>query len=246
MALGAALFGSANAANAAGPLIVTNGGTPYRWVGTVPYNPDQGMLGVRTNAQATADITSNFAVWDAVPTATITFRNAGALPVDVDATCPSTTCWENYLSHCGDGFSPIVYDADGAITDDVFGTGANNSILGFAGPECASSGVITEGSAVLNGRWLDGINTSSNREMSLASFNGVFIHEFGHYINLDHSQVNLVEGRDGVSTNNAAIATMFPFLVSSEQSTLHLDDQVSVSTLIPTRASRRRRGRSPA
>jgi hypothetical protein len=229
------LLGVVRAADAAGPLLVNSAGTPYRWASPVPYNPDRGGLGVRTNAQTTADLASNFADWEAVPTANVTFRNAGALPVDVDATCPSPTCWSNFLSVCGDGLSPIIFDVDGSITDDVMGVGANNSVLGFAGPECASSSsaTITEGSAVLNGRWLDGVSTSGNREMSLASFNGVFIHEFGHYLDLDHSQVNLLEGFDGASANDAAIATMFPFLVSAQQSTLHVDDQVAVSMLYP-------------
>ncbi len=232
----AALMLTGASAHAAGPLLVTNGGTPYRWLGEVTYNPDQGALGLRTNAQATADVASNFAVWQAVPTATVTFRNAGALPVNVDATCPSATCWQNFLGNCSDGQSPIIYDADGSITDDVYGEGANNSILGFAGPECAfsSNASITQGSAVLNGRWIDGINTASNREMSLASFNAVFIHEFGHYVNLDHSQVNLAEALDGTSANDDAIATMFPFLRSgTQQATLNLDDEVSVSMLYP-------------
>jgi hypothetical protein len=128
-----------------------------------------------------------------------------------------------------------IYDADGSITDDVFGEGANNSLLGFAGPDCSNqSGTITEGTAVLNGRFLDGVNTASNRELTLASFNAVFIHEFGHYIDLDHSQMNLTEGRDGVSANDAAIATMFPFLANgAQQSSLNADDEVSVSMLYP-------------
>jgi hypothetical protein len=225
---------STGSARAAGPLLVTSGGTPYRWSGPVPYNPDRGSLGVLTNAQATSDVAADFAVWEAVPTASVTFRNAGALPVDVDATCPSPTCWSNYLNVCGDSISPIIFDVDGSITDDVLGTGANNSILGFAGPDCGSGGTITEGSAVLNGRFLDGISTSGNREMSRASFNGVFVHEFGHYIDLDHSQMNLVEAFDGTSADDAAIATMFPILFNGvQQATLSLDDEVSVSMLYP-------------
>ena len=56
--------------------------------------------------------------------------------------------------------------------DDLFGTGASNNVLGFAGPECGtySPPVITEGSAVLNGKFVDGIDTSSNPEISLAEF----------------------------------------------------------------------------
>jgi hypothetical protein len=59
--------------------------------------------------------------------------------------------------------------------------------------------------------------------------------EFGHYINLGNSQINLTEAKDSSTTNDNAVATMYPSLVNgTEQSTLHLDDIVSVSTLYPT------------
>lgn len=220
------------AGRAAGPLIVNGAGTPLVWTeNPVPYNPDQGTLGTLSNASAVASVGSNFAVWTNVATATLSFVNAGALPVDVTA-----ANFNSYYADCGDGLSPIIFDTNGSITDSVFGAGASNSILGFAGPECVTvvPAVITQGIAVLNGKFIDGVSTPSNPEISLAAFNAVFVHEFGHYVNLDHSQVNLTEAFDGNSSNDAAIATMFPFLVAgAEGSTLHLDDQVSVSTLYP-------------
>ena len=73
-----------------------------------------------------------------------------------------------------------------------------------------------------------------NGEITQAEFNGVFIHEFGHYSNLDHSQIGLQEAFDGDLANDAAVATMFPILVNgTEAATLALDDQVSISTLYP-------------
>jgi len=172
-------------------------------------------------------VSANFGVWTAVPTSTVSFTHAGALPVDV-----TVANWPTYLDVC-DGLSAIIFDTNGSITDDVFGPGASNSILGFAGPECATfvPPVISEGVAVLNGKWIDGIGPT---EMPLADFNAVFIHEFGHYVNLDHSQINLLEAFDGNPSNDDAIATMFPFLVSgAAASSLHLDDAVAVSTLYP-------------
>ena len=40
---------------AAGPLIVNGAGTPLVWaVNPIPFNPEQGLRGARTNAQAMA------------------------------------------------------------------------------------------------------------------------------------------------------------------------------------------------
>ena len=229
-ALVGVLLLAAGPARAAGPLLVNGAGVPLVWsVIPVPFNPDRGTLGALANAAAVQAVADDFAVWAAVPTASISYTNAGALPVDVTAA--------NYLSYlgvCGDGLSPIIFDTDGSITDDAFGPGASNDILGFASPDCGSfvPPQITEGVAVLNGKWIDGIDSPSNPEIPLADFEGVFVHEFGHYVNLDHSQINQIEGFDDDPSNDDAVATMFPFLATGT-STLHLDDRVSLSTLYP-------------
>jgi len=154
------------------------------------------------------------------------------MPLDV-----TVSNYQRYLGVCGDGLNPIIFDTSGKITDDLFGSGANNSVLGFAGPDCATAvpPVISEGSAVLNGKWVDGISSATNPEMLVDEFDAVLTHEFGHYVNLDHSQIGLQEASDLVTSNDNAIATMFPILINaSEQRTLSLDDEVSVSTLYPT------------
>jgi hypothetical protein len=232
LALACAVLALASAARAAGPLLVNPSGVPFVWRPLpVPFNPDRGNLGTLSNATAVAHVAANFAVWTAVPTANLTVVNAGALPVDV-----TVANYTAFLGVCGDGLSPIVFDTDGSITDDLLGNGARNEVLGFAGPECAdvNSGTILEGSAVLNGRWIDGINTSSNPEISVADFDAVFVHEFGHYLDLDHSQINLTEAFDTDPGNDDAVATMFPILINpTAMATLALDDEVSISTLYP-------------
>ena len=109
-------------------------------------------------------------------------------------------------------------------------------VLGAAGPECGTyvPPVITEASAILNGRFIDGIFTASNPEISVEEFGAVFTHEFGHYAGLGHSQINLIEADDGDPANDSAIATMFPILINGhEQASLTLDDQVAISMLYP-------------
>src|SRR5262245_1456300 len=177
---------------AAGPLIVNGAGQPLVWSGAIPYNPDLGTLGVLSNASAVSSVVQRFAAWQAVPTASVTYTNAGALPVYV-----TVSNYASYLGVCGDGLSPIIFDTDGSITDDALGVGASDSILGFAGPDCGTyvPPQITEGVAILNGKFIDGVGPT---EVSLSEFESVFLHEFGHYANLDHSQVNLLEAFDGV------------------------------------------------
>ena len=77
--------------------------------------------------------------------------------------------------------------------------------------------MVTEASAVLNGKFIDGVASGGNPEVQLETFFGVLVHEFGHYVNLDHSQINLLEAFDGQPLNDDAIATMFPFVVSGPE-----------------------------
>jgi hypothetical protein len=225
----------AHRAAAAGPLIVNGAGDPLVWSsGVVQWNPDRGSLGSLSNADAVQFVGDNFGKWQAVATATLAISNTGALPVDVTAANVST-----FVGICGDGLSPIVFDDDGSITDALLGAGASNSVLGFAGPECGTlvPPVITEAAAILNGKFVDGIANAANPEISITSFGAVFLHEFGHYLNLDHSQINLVEAFDHDVSNDDTIATMFPFLVNgTAEATLARDDQVAISMLYPSAA----------
>jgi len=235
IAIGLALAGAllpATPAHAAGPLLVNGAGQALAWTTQpIPYNPDQGTLGAMNNADAVAFVDARFATWAGVATASISFTNAGALPADVTAANAAT-----YLGVCGDNLNPVVFDTDGSIVRTLFGIGNENVILGAAGPDCGTftPPAITEASAILNGRFIDGINTQLNPEIALTDFQAVFTHEFGHYIGLDHSQINLTEAFDGNPANDNAVATMFPILVNgAEQATLNLDDLVSVSMLYP-------------
>src|SRR5262245_22040120 len=227
-----AIVVAAGAARAAGPMLVNGAGVPLVWgTSPIPYHPDRGNLGALVNATAVTTIAADFAVWSAVPTASIAFSNGGALPVDV-----TSANYTTYVGVCGDGLDPIVFDTDGTITDALFGAGASNDVLGFAGPDCWTyvPPVITEASAVFNGKWIDGINVPGNPELPLADFNATLIHELGHYVNLDHSQVNHSEAFDANPADDAVIPTMFPLLVNGvQQAVLTLDDQVSVAMLYP-------------
>ena len=107
-----------------------------------------------------------------------------------------------------------------------------NSILGFADAVCLSGdgtdNSFNRGYAVLNGKGI----TSANASTELKP---VMIHEFGHMIGLDHSQINvncLPFGFCGADLEG--LPTMFPILVDgAAMSTPAVDDIAGVSELYP-------------
>ena len=229
---------TATAAQAGGALATCADGVPFRWgaagdgVG-ITFNPDQGDLGNLTNAEATALVAASFQVWEDVETSTATYVQGAALPVDVDI-----TNFGEYLEPTGpDGLSAIVYDDTGEIFEQLFGP--DSGILGFAGPEFGDTTTctITEGVSFLNGPTFADLTEATD----------IMVHEFGHFSNLAHVQVN---GAIVIGDNNGPgfdafpapdflsdiIVTMYPFYFGplAGTRTTELDDHASLSTLYPT------------
>ena len=233
-------------AHAADALAICAPGVPYAYPGggaNILWNPDQGVLGPLSNAQAVAAVDASFDRWEDLPQSSVTYFQGPALAVDIDVTNYGPVL--NQVAPNGE--SEIVFDADGSIFAELFGPGSG--ILGFAGPDFGNPATceLLEGSAFLNGpTFTDAIVAED-----------IMVHEFGHYTNLGHVELNgqlisFNEGGDdsGPTPDNATfgapssfvgtevIETMYPFYFSAPfpgvgTRTPHADDIASIATIYP-------------
>jgi uncharacterized repeat protein (TIGR01451 family) len=217
----------------------------------IPYRVDDGPLGADTNADTVTRVNNLFAEWQAVATSTVSFTNSGAIADGPASGCFSggdrdadTVAEFNCIGVTG---NPVIFDNDGTITDALFGPG--NSTLGFAGPAAQAVGGIAEfvaARAVLNGRFRDG--NGANGESSVSEFEATLLHEFGHFLGLGHSQINLncltaIQQGSCASfgDDTFGLPTMFPVSIGgleespgvAPERTLSDDDIAWVSRLYP-------------
>ncbi|MBN1477901.1 hypothetical protein JXA47_14195 [Candidatus Sumerlaeota bacterium] len=123
------------------------------------------------------------------------------IPVDVT---PAQVGW--HISPSPTGQNEIIYDENGTIHTALFGQ--STGVLGFFSNRAPDErGFFTEGYVVLNGSFIDGVAP----DLPVASFRGVFTHEFGHFIGLDHSQIN------GETAANASGALVLPDFSDGQQ-----------------------------
>ena len=205
LALVAMLLLSAPFAQAGGPLVIRSNGTPYVWSTTspIPYRTDNGPLSATvTESMARARVQAMFNVWQNVASSSISFSRAGFIN-DVGAFTDGDVSTGAEYNAIRDGCinatqNAIIYDADGTIFTDL---GYDvTSILGFAGPCALNTVNFVAGDAVMNGLFIDG-QPAPVQDIPAAAFDAVFVHEFGHFSGLDHSQINVnCNGPFGCST----------------------------------------------
>lgn len=189
----------AAAAQAAGPLYLsTETGTlkPLVWDtshGPIPVYTDGGTAFTFDHDGTTPFITIEraneitahaFHEWSKVPTSTFKAELAGTIAAQTgtaDVTAANAT--DFYGVENGYGFW-VLYDTDGSILEEYFGV-PRSAVLGIAFPEFGDGqGHIVEATAVMNGWNVWATDIGGNQVA------GVFTHEFGHALNLSHSQVN--------------------------------------------------------
>jgi len=230
----------AGGALAGGPLLVNADGTAFAWDTTaaIAYRTDDGPLSLTvTEGAARTRVQSMFNVWQNVASAAISYARAGFVN-DVgaftDGDVSTLAEFDAVEGDCGAGNqSPIVYDSDATI---FIALGMDEtSVIGFAGP-CSidpGAGQFVSGEAVMNGLFQDGAATPVP-DLTAAEFDATFVHEFGHFSGLDHSQINVNCASAACGTDDlAGLPTMFPFLVSQTQGVLSVDDIAWISRLYP-------------
>jgi hypothetical protein len=228
--------------HAGGPMNVCSTGVPIKYPGTGTINLqfDQGILGSRTKANSDALVANAIGLWTNVGSSSVIVRQDPAHPYIYDPTLNPLTYapvdvtaanFATFDNHFQDGLNPVVYDSDGSIIDSLYGTGANNSILGFAGsayydaPTCA----YAEGQAVLNGKPVLTNSLGQTFTISDQTMTTTIAHEVGHLIGLDHTQLNSTQG--GISSTSA-YPLMYPIAYRTLLS-LHEDDVAAITALYP-------------
>jgi len=237
----------------AGGAMKTNiNGKPFHWEGTVVYNPDSGALksGVYSPAESRQLITDAFATWANLPGVNLNIQEGGFLPDGGDTDASNyRDFFSNGTAHCYDSdpntpcYSPIIFDEDGSILEDMFGECAQFSILGFAGfvdiagnSDDPALTVLKKGQAIFSGACVEPVVSKPgcppcSQVLDDKAIRSMILHELGHLLGMDHSQVNpdsyeACTGNANCPGQTAEdIPTMFPILVrGANQLTLHQDD----------------------
>ncbi len=213
----------------------------------IPFNVDGVPTGGLDNAlgpfsydEAVAEVIAAFQRWQSIPSATQTYSDNGPMPVDITVDNYAPFVQNLFFGgNTSDGFSPVVFDADGSIFTDLFGI---SGVLGFASTDTRdAAGNPIEAVCFLNG----GSIVGGGGTFPVDDFLGVIVHEFGHYTGLGHTVVNgqnvALGDSSGPSPNNTygnapvdQTETMYPFaLVGGGFVTPHRDDIAYLSFIYP-------------
>ena len=191
---------------------------PLRWdtsAGPVKVYTDVGDFSRRNDGttflnETQANAITAFALkqWSSVATSTwraetdptkfTRFTDVPSIGVDVHDAPTAMLVYGHY----NQGGFYVIYDVDGKIIEDYFGV-PRDQVMGVAMPEIAEdrdgdgyAETIVKATAIMNG-WMVVHETPPPGQRSLppadvdgSRFASIFTHEFGHAINLSHSQVN--------------------------------------------------------
>jgi hypothetical protein len=215
--------------------LVSKSGEPCRWDGGTPIRiyPDAGGLGKYSNLEAISKLLlPALNAWSDVPTAHVRWNFSTPMAGDI----ASLNDLDLALRQ---GYSPIVFDQGGKI---LAALGAPTQyVIGLTGMFIPSGTTLTQGFIIINGLMVDGIST--NGEITEQQMLAALIHELGHFLNLDHSQVNghmFLGNTDDPSYRRFgpppadSVEIMYPYNISGvSRPRLTHDDESAISMLYP-------------
>lgn len=229
---------------------VTTTGTVATWGEnpTVSYHPEEGACSAFSNSDMLTKFDTLMDLWADLTETDLTFLAVPERLTDIDSdnyqtyiyTASGTTTNDLTLA---DGFNVVAFDDDGEITAAIAGTANKFNVLGFASINIfsQSTGIISDGQAVINCRCVTGHPTLGNCTsggsiitVSEDELDFTILHEMGHFLNLDHTQVNYELFTNSITSDDVDIPVMFPVSFEDDQITPRTDDKAALGALYPS------------
>ncbi len=242
MIIAAALvLAAVSVAWAGGPYV--HNGAAARWENdTLKWCVDSGKLSSDvSNATATTWIKDLLTLWSGVKltTGTNTQVASTVFTSQFVKTIAEDLTETNFMDF-DDPECPVIIALDdtGEIIE-LFGEGRSDDYLGISAPSVVdeAANVIKGGWIVFNGKMLANTMLGATPEDRQKSFKASVLHELGHVLGLDHTQVNYGTLKNcslaSCSSPNSA-PTMYPKLISYLQATPHYDDRITISWIYPS------------
>ena len=229
---------------------MTTTGTVATWGEdpTVSYHPEEGACSTFSNSDMLTKFGTLLDLWADLTETSLSLQAVNDTLTDINGDNYETYIYTasgtstNNLT-LTDGFNATVFDDDGEITAAIAGTTNKFNVLGFASINVfsQSTGVISDGQAVINCRCVTGHPTLGNCTsggetitVSEDELDFTILHEMGHFLNLDHTQVNYDLFTNSDSSDDVDIPVMFPVSFDDDQIAPRADDQVALGALYPS------------
>lgn len=214
-------------AHAAGSFVDTSTNQIIKWQSSrISWSLDRGPLGALTQSEAATMVRNSINKWNGITTSSLVYVEGATLNQDYTGSNFSPQTFFNT------GINPVMLDNNGEYTKMIFGTGAEKQILGFASPVSIGSQIVFA-YAVYNGWFLS--TAAGSSQFSAEDYVPTILHEMGHFVGLDHAQINRALVANGYSPDNVYVPIMYPTSTDDEvvKQNVTFDDKVSASNAYP-------------